>query len=49
MLVFYLYVVIFLSGYYPRVFLPGRVWVWDNMYTQVRVWVRVWVRVRVKF
>jgi hypothetical protein len=29
--------VLFLGGYYPRVFLPARVWVWDKMYTQVRV------------
>jgi hypothetical protein len=32
---------LFLGGYYPRFFLPGWVWEWDKMYTQV------WVRVRV--
>jgi hypothetical protein len=44
-LIFYLYVeilyflVLFLGGYYPLVFLPGRVW--DKIYTHMRVW--VWV------
>jgi hypothetical protein len=42
-LIFYLYVailyflVLFLGGYYPWVFLPGRVWVWDKIYTHMGV------------
>jgi hypothetical protein len=36
-----IFFVLFLGGYYPWVFLPGRVWVWDKMYTHVRVRVRM--------